>query len=72
MSRTLIPVRMREAREAARLTREKLGAKSGVSPSLIGQIESGRFIPYDSQLNRIAEALGVENPDELLEPLGVK
>lgn len=33
----------------------------------VGWVEEGRFIPYDSQLKKLAEALGAEEPKSLLE-----
>lgn len=36
---------------------------------LIGWIEEGRFIPYDSQLEKIARVLGIDEPETLMEPV---
>lgn len=52
-----------------RLSNSKLALASRVSAPRIGQIRSGRYIPYDIELSRIADALGVDDPESLLVPL---
>lgn len=52
-----------------RLSNSKLAVASRVSAPRIGQIRSGRYIPYDIELSRIADALGVDDPESLLVPL---
>ena len=50
------------------LTRARLGAISEVHPARVGQIESGRVIPYAPELGRIARALRWQGePRRLLE-----
>lgn len=50
------------------ITKSELARRANMQASVIGWIESGRFIPYESQLNKIAAALGWEgDPHELLE-----
>ncbi len=45
----------------------ELARQSGLSPSTVCQIESGRFRPYPSQLAKIARALDAsDNPGALL------
>lgn len=42
----------------------ELSRRTGMNPTTIGQAEAGRFIPYPSQVGKLAEALGVK-PDQL-------
>jgi len=57
------------AREALGITQAELSRRTGMNPSTISLASRGRFIPYDSQLVRLAVALGFEgDPHELLEP----
>lgn len=62
-----IPVRMRSLRIGMNLSKAELGRRTGMQPGMIGWIEEGRFIPYDAQLEKLACALGVEDPEELVE-----
>ena len=57
--------RLREARQARRLSLRALADRLGVSPSLISQIETGRANPSVSTLYAIANELDV-SLDELL------
>lgn len=42
--------------------------RAKLAPATLSQIESGRFVPYDKQLARLAEALGwTGRPEALLE-----
>lgn len=50
---------IQKARKKAGLTQEELGAKLGVSGSMIAQYETGKCKPKYETLNRIAEALEV-------------
>lgn len=68
----LKPTKLREFREAAGLSRSELARKAKMQASDVGMAESGRFIPYDVQMRRIADVLGIDNPDTLLEPLEVE
>ena len=65
----LKPVKMRTYRERRGMSRQKLAVVSNVAAPTIGKVESGRYIPYDAELQRIAQALGVEDPADLLQPL---
>ena len=67
---------MRELRKTrlCRMRRDKdmslaeLGRRAGMDAGMIGWIEKGRFIPYRSQLAKLAEALGYAgNPEDLAE-----
>ena len=53
------------------LSKTALGKQCGIQYSMIGWIESGRFKPYPSQLEKLAKALGVEDPQALLEEVEV-
>src|SRR6188508_2005932 len=57
--------RLREARQARKLSLRTLAERLGVSPSLISQIETGRANPSVSTLYAIAAELDV-SLDELL------
>ncbi len=63
----MTPVAMKEFREKRGMSKADLARATGMQAGTIGWIESGRFIPYDSQLVNIANALGVEDPHTLLE-----
>jgi len=71
MYANLKPVRMKAIREERGMSRQALSACSNVSPAIIGKTEAGRYIPYDPELDRLAAALGVDDPAMLLEPLEV-
>jgi len=58
-------------REAAGLTRARLGAEATVHPARVGQIENRRVRPYDVELARIAAALDYSgDPATLLDEVG--
>ena len=64
------PLSLKEERERRGLSRAALARKADMNPSEISHIESGRHIPYDSQLLKIAAALGVEDVSLITRPLG--
>ncbi len=49
--------RLQHLREQRGFSRRKLAEKADMHPSTYGQIESGRRIPYDRELQRISDAL---------------
>ena len=60
--------RLKKEREAAGLTRARLGALSSVHPARYGQIENQLAVPYPVEIARIAAALHFEgDPADLLE-----
>lgn len=60
--------RITKLREQQGKTRAKLGALAEVHPARVGQIESGRYVPYPPELTRLAKALDWEGePAALLE-----
>ena len=63
----MTPVAMKEIRESRGMTKAQLARETKMQAGLIGWIESGRFIPYESQLKNIAKVLGVDDPESLLE-----
>ena len=65
----MIPVALKKVRESRGLTKAQLARKANMQPGVIGWIESGRFVPYESQLNNIAAVLKVEDPATLLEQI---
>ena len=65
-------IELTKRREERGMTKQKLSFASHVPASTIGQIESGRFRPYEPQLNRLALALDYDgDPDDLLDPVEV-
>lgn len=62
-------VRLKRVREDAGMSRAELARRAEMQGSTITNIESGRFIPYEKQLAKIASVLNVEDPESLLEPL---
>jgi len=63
-------IELTKRREERGMTKQKLSFASHVPASTIGQIESGRFRPYEPQLNRLAVALDyLGAPADLLKPV---
>lgn len=58
--------RIQQARKKAKLTQAELGARLGVSGSMIGQYENDFRNPKTETLQRIATALGLTSHYELL------
>lgn len=54
-----VKLELSRRREECDLSKQRLSFMSQVPATVIGQIESGRFVPYEPQLRRIAKALGV-------------
>jgi transcriptional regulator with XRE-family HTH domain len=61
--------RLQQLREARGWTRAELARRAKLNPATVGMIEHGRLQPYESQLRKLAAALGVEkrNADQLLD-----
>lgn len=58
-------------REAAGLSKSALARKAGLQVNVVSWAESGRFIPYEIQLQKLATALGWQgDPHELLKEVG--
>lgn len=57
----------KQIREEKGMNKSDVARKTGIQQGVIGWIESCRFIPYDSQLKKIANALDWDgDPQELL------
>lgn len=50
---------LRQIRESKGWTQAELSRKSGLNATTIGLIESGRLKAYQSQINKLAIALGL-------------
>lgn len=60
---------LRVERERIGMSGFELACRSRVTQPIITWIEQGRYIPYECQLQRIADALGYEgDAEELLRP----
>lgn len=59
-------IELTKVRRERGLNKTALGQLASVHPAQIGQIESGRIVPYPPTLTRIAEALGWEGDAEEL------
>lgn len=57
--------KVRERREALKLSRRDLSIDAGVSESYVSHIERGRFRPSIEALRRIARRLGIPAPELL-------
>ncbi|MCL2745897.1 MAG: helix-turn-helix domain-containing protein [Coriobacteriia bacterium] len=58
---------MEKVRRERGMTKTDVARKAKIQQGLLGWIESGRFTPYDSQLEKIAAALEWDgDPRELL------
>lgn len=53
------------------LSKAALARKADVQPNLVTWVEAGRFVPYPSQLEKLADALGEPDPERLMEPVEV-
>jgi ribosome-binding protein aMBF1 (putative translation factor) len=51
--------RITKAREAKGWSKSELARVSHMNATTIGQIETGRWRPYDSQLKKLARALDI-------------
>jgi transcriptional regulator with XRE-family HTH domain len=50
-------IKLTQRRQERGMTKQQLSFASRVAATTIGQIESGRFVPYEPQLIRLARAL---------------
>ncbi len=55
--------RITRVREARGWSRAKLARVSHMNATTVGQIETGRWLPYDSQLQKLARALDFPDSD---------
>jgi ribosome-binding protein aMBF1 (putative translation factor) len=60
--------RLQIERQRRGLSRSMLARLATMHPSTVGQIEAGRLVAYDSQLEKLARALGFDGePAELMD-----
>lgn len=52
-------IKMTIKREENGWSRNELARRAKLTPSDVGKIESGRLVPYDSQLKKLARAFGI-------------
>lgn len=55
--------RLRELREAAKMTQEELGALAGMAYQTIAKYERGASVPTWQTVEKLADALGVKTDD---------
>lgn len=74
MIREMIPVQGKTVRESLNLKRAQVAREAKMQPGVLTWIEEGRFIPYDSQIEKIAGVYRRHGwkgtTDELLEEVG--
>lgn len=59
--------KLQQMREDQNLSKAELARRTGMQGGVIAWVESGRFLPYDSQLTKLANALKWEgDPNDLL------
>ena len=63
------PVKMMLVRQDKSITRAELSRRAGMQANMIAWIETGRFHPYPSQIEKIAKCLNVNDPQMLLEQI---
>jgi ribosome-binding protein aMBF1 (putative translation factor) len=63
-------MRLTKERQGRGWTRGELARRARMTPADVGKIEAGRLVPYDSQLRKLARALGIDaaRAHTLLEP----
>lgn len=54
MARPMIPVRSMHVREELKLRKADVAREANMQPGVLTWIETGRYIPYDSQIEKIA------------------
>lgn len=52
--REMVPVKSGEVRESLNLNRSQVAREAKMQPGVLTWIETGRFIPYESQIEKIA------------------
>lgn len=68
MCRKMRPCKLKLVREASCMSRAELSRRAKMQAGVVSWVETGRFIPYDSQLLKLAAALDWQgDPHELLE-----
>lgn len=54
MAREMVPVHSMRVRESLKLRKADVAREENMQPGVLTWIEMGRFIPYDSQIEKIA------------------
>ncbi|MDI9590829.1 MAG: hypothetical protein QM302_07330 [Acidobacteriota bacterium] len=54
MAREMVPVHSMRVRESLKLRKADVAREANTQPGILTWIEAGRFIPYDSQIEKIA------------------
>lgn len=73
--RETFPLRLRELRERAGLSRQQLAQATDILPGTVAKLELGLRVPHFGQLESLARALGVpaarllERPEKKFPPL---
>lgn len=68
MCRKLKPCQLQNVRTSAGISRAELARRAKMQAGVVTWIETGRFVPYDSQLLKLAAALDWQgDPRELLD-----
>lgn len=60
------PTALKAARQRAGISMSELSRRAGMNPGDVSRIERGRMLPYRSQAEKLAEALGWRGPLESL------
>ena len=58
-----------QLREGQGWSKSELARRAGLNQTTVSAVEIGRLIPYDTQLRKLAKALGVSDPDSLLDEI---
>ncbi len=53
--RQMIPVRTKDIRESLHLKRAQVAREANMQAGVVGWIEEGRFVPYETQIEKIAK-----------------
>lgn len=70
-NREMKPCQLQSVRTTAGISRAELARRAKMQAGVVAWVETGRFIPYDSQLLKLAAALDWQgDPHELLEEVG--
>lgn len=64
-------LRIGQLRTEQGLSKTDLARAARMQPNMVAWIESGRFRPYESQLEKLAKALGESDPNSLLKEMEV-
>ena len=60
-------INLTRLREQRGWSKSELARRAGLNQSTVSAVENGRAVPYDSQLEKLASALGVSGHEHLLD-----